>query len=231
MKERIIALWRMIAFLALVPVMSMILVACKPDEGGTIIPPVTPPAMTTHEAVDLGLSVKWASCNIGAESPEDLGGYYAWGETEEKTEYSWSTYRWYDTDNHKLTKYCSIDGMKALVPEDDVARVKWGDSWRTPTSDEIVELLNECVWEWTSVNGVNGYRVIGRNGNSIFLPVPGFCHGEDVFGSGGRGYYWSSTLDSYYDRAWYIDLSEEYCNWSSLLARSNGLSVRPVTDK
>ena len=105
MKERIIALWRMIAFLALVPVMSMILVACKPDEGGTIIPPVTPPAMTTHEAVDLGLSVKWASCNIGAESPEDLGGYYAWGETEEKTEYSWSTYRWYDTDNHKYTEH------------------------------------------------------------------------------------------------------------------------------
>ena len=196
--------------------------------------PVTP-SVTDARAVDLGLSVKWASCNVGAESPEEYGGYYAWGETEEKTNYSWSTYKWCNGSYDSQTKYCTsssygtVDNKTTLDPEDDVAHVKWGGNWRMPTCAEQDELRDSCTWTWTTVNGVNGYRVTGPNGNSIFLPAAGYRYGEDVDGRGSHCNFWSATLIEFYsDDACCLAFSDD-----GGYGRSNrglGHSVRPVTE-
>jgi hypothetical protein len=189
-----------------------------------------------YEAIDLGLSVKWASFNVGATKPEDYGGYYAWGETEEKSNYDWSTYKWCNGDVYSMTKYCTssgygtVDNKTVLDPENDVAHVKWGGSWRMPTTSEQYELRNSCTWTWTRQNGVTGYRVTGPNGNSIFLPAAGFRYGTDVYSRGSSGYCWSSSLDCGHSGDAYglgfdggnYDCYNDY--------RCNGLSVRPVTE-
>ena len=193
-------------------------------------------SITAGDAIDLGLSVKWASCNVGADSPEEYGDYYAWGETEEKNNYDCSTYKW--SSNYYLTKYCFdplygvFDNKTCLEPEDDVAHVKRGDGWRMPTAKESFELAKKCVWSRISVNGVNGYLVTGPNGNSIFLPAAGFRYGTELRDEGKYGYYWTSSLyDVSPDYAWchygadyleyYLDHHRERCY---------GLTVRPVTD-
>ena len=187
-------------------------------------------------AVDLGLSVKWACCNVGAESPEDYGGYYAWGETGEKNNYSWSTYKWCNGSYDTMTKYCTqssygtMDNKTTLELSDDVAHVKWGGSWRMPTLDEIKELIYDCSWSWTTQNGVKGYKVTGPNGNSIFLPAAGFRDDGVVCYRGSLGYYWSSTLNSSgSNNAYCLDFNSSYRGWSSY-NRFNGRTVRPVTD-
>ena len=198
-------------------------------------------SITVGEAVDLGLSVKWASWNVGATAPEEYGGYYAWGETEEKTEYSWSTYKWCNGSEYSLTKYCTdnyygtIDNKSTLEPEDDVAHVKWGDSWRMPTFDEIMELLDECSWQWTAVNGVNGQKVTGPNGNSIFLPAAGYYASTMIYERGSEGLYNSSMLAEnsflcYSCRGLVFDESRWYWYGHSgyQLGRHIGFSVRPV---
>ena len=196
--------------------------------------PVTPPAEAEYQAVDLGLSVKWANMNVGATSPEDYGGYYAWGETEEKDDYSWSTYKWCNGSYDTMTKYCTdssygiVDNKTVLDLEDDVAHVKWGGSWRMPTKAEQDELLNNCTWEWTIQNGVNGYTVTGPNGNSIFLPAAGYRYGTEVSNRGSYGYYWPSSLNSYLSiDAYYLSFYSGYYGWS-YNDRYNGRSVRPV---
>ena len=198
-------------------------------------------SITVGEAVDLGLSVKWASWNVGATAPEEYGGYYAWGETEEKTEYSWSTYKWCNGSEYSLTKYCTdnyygtLDYKSTLEPEDDVAHVKWGDSWRMPTFDEIMELLDECSWQWTAVNGVNGQKVTGPNGNSIFLPAAGYYASTMIYERGSEGLYNSSMLAEnsflcYSCRGLVFDESRWYWYGHSgyQLGRHIGFSVRPV---
>ena len=193
------------------------------------------PAVVTGEAIDLGLSVKWASCNVGATAPEEYGGYYAWGETEEKSYYDWSTYKYCNGSYYSMTKYCTdiyygtVDNKTTLEPGDDVAHVKWGGSWRMPTLDELTELFNECTWEWTSLNGVNGYCVTGPNGNSIFLPAASCRDGSEVSHKGYHGGYWSSSLGSYESyHACYLDfLSISGCYWG-IYGRHQGRSVRPV---
>ena len=201
--------------------------------------PVVPeePTIIIGEAVDLGLSVKWASCNVGATAPEEYGGYYAWGETEEKSNYDWSTYKYCNGSYNSMTKYCTsssygtVDNKTTLDPGDDVAHVKWGGSWRMPTEYEIKELKNDCTWTWTTLNGVYGYRVTGPNGNSIFLPVAGYRNGTEVCYQGG-GSYWSSSLDggySYgYNACCFYFFSYLY-DWS-YDSRFYGLSVRPVSE-
>ena len=182
------------------------------------------------EAVDLGLpsGLKWATFNVGASKPEEYGGYYAWGETEEKENYYWSTYKWCNGSETTITKYCTdsfygtVDNKTILDPEDDVAHVKWGGSWRMPTHAELDELRTNCRWTWTTQNGINGYKVTGTNGNSIFLP------GTHLIDSGSYCLYWSSSL---YDRnsynAYHLDFDTGYYGWNNDY-RSNGLSVRPV---
>ena len=186
-----------------------------------------------HAYVDLGLpsGVKWATCNIGATKPEEYGGDYAWGETEEKEDYSWSTYKWFSGNiysNYTFTKYNTntsmdvVDNKTVLEPEDDVAHVKWGGSWRMPTLDEQKELLNNCTWTWTTKNGVNGYRVTGSNGNSIFLPAAG--------NSGSYGRYWSSSLySSESHNAYYLNFNSGAKGYYKDY-RCDGFSVRPVSD-
>ena len=190
-----------------------------------------------HEAVDLGLSVKWATCNVGATTPEGYGDYFAWGETVEKSNYDWSTYKYCNGSNTTLTKYCTsssygtVDNKTTLELTDDAARVNWGGSWRMPTSAEQQELLDNCTWTWTTQSGVNGYRVTGSNGNSIFLPSAGSCHGTSVNSIGTYGRYWSSSLNSvsnYYACFLYFNSSSK--GWNNTPERSNGYTVRPVTE-
>ena len=191
-----------------------------------------------HEYVDLALSVKWATCNVGASKPEEFGGYYAWGETEEKSNYNWSTYKWRNGSYDSHTKYCTnsyygtVDNNTTLDPEDDVAHVKWGGTWRMPTLDEQLELLNNCTCTWTTQNGVNGYKVTGPNGNSIFLPAAGYRVSTGVYSRGSYGHYWSSSLyggssDGAHDLL--FNSSSHDRDDSNLSDRFRGRSVRPVS--
>lgn len=188
------------------------------------------------EAVDLGLSVKWASCNVGADFPKGYGGYYSWGETEEKGNYAWSTYQLCSGRYDNLSKYCTksnygtIDAKIALEPEDDVARVKWGGTWRIPTRVELEELRDNCTWSWTTINGVNGYKVTGPNGNSIFLPAAGYRRNWGMHDHGSYGSYWSASLHE--DRpnwAYFLNFRDGNYNLYDQ-NRSDGYSIRPVTE-
>ena len=191
-----------------------------------------------HEYVDLGLSsgLKWAICNVGASSPEDYGGYYAWGEIEEKENYSWNTYKWCNGSYKTMTKYYIdsdygiVDNKTVLDPDDDVAHVKWGGTWRMPTFEEIEELFNKCTWTWTTQSGVNGHKVTGPNGNSIFLPAAGCRYRTEAHNRGSSGYYWSSSLYGNYSyNAYNFHFSGGYylCHYGY---RYGGRSVRPVCD-
>ena len=162
-----------------------------------------PMAREEHEYVELGLpsGPLWATCNVGANSPEEYGDYFAWGETAPKEVYEWSTYKWNDRSNGKFTKYCTdskygtIDNNTELLSEDDAAYVNWGKNWRMPSLEQIRELINCCSWLWTTRNGVNGQLVTGPNGNTMFLPAAGNrqkLHHCDA----GMGYYLSRTLKS-----------------------------------
>lgn len=210
---------------ALMLALSITFTACSPeDEEGK---------GNAAGAVDLGLSVKWATCNVGAEKPEDLGDYYAWGETEKKTEYTEDTYKhaedkdgdgdFYDDLNNWEDIGSNISGTPY-----DVARAKWGGKWRMPTVEEAEELLGKCSWEWTTVNGTNGYTVTGPNGNSIFLPATGYSYDDDTRDRNSSGNYWLGTqgdlgpLVGEYLFFNNRDSGPAYCN------RSWGLSVRPV---
>ncbi len=138
-----------------------------------------------HEYVDLGLSVMWATCNVGASSPSKYGNYYAWGETEPKKEY---------TEENSVT-FGKRMGSIAGNPQYDAATANWGSTWRLPTWDETDELIDKCKWEWTSQRGRKGYKVTGRNGNSIFLPFTGWRGETSLVGAGVFGCYWSATPD------------------------------------
>ncbi len=198
------------------------------------------PDVALPEVVDLGLSVKWASFNVGASKPEDYGDYYAWGETETKSDYSWSTYKWCNGNWNTLTKYCSnrsygykgfTDTLTVLELENDVASVALGRSWRMPTYDEFAELKTQCTWIWTSVNGVNGRLVTGPNGNSIFLPAAGYCYDSSFSGADSYGNYWSSSL--YTDLpggARSVGFGDGIVSWDAD-DRCYGRSVRPVYEE
>ena len=188
-----------------------------------------------YEWVDLGLSVKWATCNVGATKPEEYGSYYAWGETEPKPTYDWSTYKWCNGDYDTQTKYCTdssygtVDNKTMLELADDAARANWGGAWRMPTDAEWTELRENCTWTWTIKNGVNGYEVkSGANGNSIFLPAAGSRYGGDLDDAGSYGSYWSSSLYTDYPYlAWYVLFGSDIVDRNDYF-RYFGHSVRPV---
>ena len=182
-----------------------------------------------HEYVDLGLSVKWATCNIGASSPEKYGDYYAWGEKETKSEYSWSNYFDITDGGRPFTKYNNNGGKTTLNADDDVAHVKWGGSWRMPTKAEQDELLNSCTWTWTKQKGKKGYKVTGPNGNSIFLPAAGYRDDTSLYGAGSNGYYWSSSLgSSNSSSACDLGFISGGVYWDNYGGRYYGRSVRAV---
>ena len=195
------------------------------------------------QAVDMGTvvngkNIKWASFNIGASSPEEYGFYYAWGETEPKSDDSWSTYKW-GTSPTSLTKYNTdgslgnVDNKTILEPEDDVASVKLGGKWRMPTDAEWTELRTKCTWTWTTNyngTGVKGRIVTATNGNSIFLPAAGYRYITIPEDAGSDGHYWSSSLKKGDpDYAWYVGFGSVHVS-RSYYYRSDGQSVRPVTE-
>lgn len=201
-------------------------------------------------SVDLGLSIYWAKSNLSTcglcDNPEDYGDYYAWGETEPKSSYDWSTYKWSSNnfhDYHGLTKYntmsnCgAVDNKTVLDPEDDAAHVKLGSKWRMPTYAEWTELNDNCTWTWTSDyngTGVAGNivtsNVIGYTDKSIFLPAAGAWY-DTSYAVGTYGYYWSSSLKT--DQPNYANLVMTGPGGGAIWVfggRFIGLSVRPVSE-
>ena len=203
-------------------------VSCKKDNDNP---------SDNHVYVDLGLpsGLLWATCNVGADSPEDYGDYFAWGETQPKNVYDWSTYTCGDSDD--LTKYCNdsdygcngyTDNLTILQAGDDAATAKWDSGWRTPTHEEWNELFSHCTSVWTTQNGVNGQHFTGPNGNTLFLPAAGCRWGGNLTDAGDLGYYWSSSLftdhpDSAWGSLFGLGISGMGSNY-----RDRGLSVRAV---
>ncbi len=181
--------------------------------------------------VDLGLSVKWATCNVGASSPEEYGNYYAWGETTTKSEYTEENSATYGLDISQLQSQGYIDGEGNLTPQYDAAAANWGGDWRMPTKAEQQELLDNCTWTWTMQNGVNGYNVEGPNGNSIFLPAAGCRRGSSLYSAGSDGNYWSSTpIESESNVAYILVFDSSGHSMSYYFSRGYGRSVRPVLE-
>ena len=186
--------------------------------------PLCPDSNHPH-AIDLGIGVKWACCNVGASSPDEYGCYYAWGETEEKSYYNWETYKYYNSS----TGYQSL-GSDIAGTHYDVAHVKWGGGWRMPSYDQIIDLFNQCTSEWTTLNGVKGRKFTGPNGASIFLPAAGNRWSDNTNYAGSHGYCWSSTQGpDNSSNACYLSFYSGYVDWSSN-TRYYGQSVRPVTE-
>lgn len=173
-------------------------------------------AINGHQWVDLGLSVKWATCNVGASQPRGYGNYYAWGETTTKSSYTLTHLKIRD----------DISGNASY----DAARANWGGTWRMPTKKEMEELKNKCTWQWTTQSGVNGHKVTGPNGNSIFLPAAGYCGGSSHNDVGKYGYYWSSTPDEsndYIAYRFFFYSGDHNVDWGN---RDGGRTVRPVSE-
>ena len=211
----------------------------KVDSISMVAPEESEDPYNGHEYVDLGLSVKWATMNVGASSPEDYGDYFAWGETSAKSTYNWSTYKYCNGSYSTLTKYYTsiddygtvdTDNKTQLDLTDDAARVNWGGAWRMPTEAELKELCKQCYWTWITQNGINGYKVTGPNGNSIFLPAAGYRHDNSLKSAGSYGCYWSSSLcpkSNFPDHACSVYFHSNSVEWSDD-SRFFGQSVRPV---
>lgn len=189
----------------------------------------------SEKAVDLGLSsgTLWATKNVGANTPEDYGYYFAWGETTSKSEYNWSTMKYWQSGTSsidvKFSKYNKSDNKSILDLSDDVANVSWGGSWRMPTNIEWVELINSCTWKWTTQNGKNGFIVKSKsNGNSIFLPAAGFQNTNGPENVGNIGRYWSSTAIVGSQSSWGVTFSSSTIGSNNTYFRYYGFTVRPV---
>lgn len=189
-----------------------------------------------YEYIDLELpsGTLWAACNVGALNPEECGGYYAWGETEEKGEYTWSTYKWCNGSNNTITKYCTenihgiVDNKRVLEAEDDVAQTKWGGSWRIPTANEQQELIDNCIWNPGKLNGTEGFWATSKsNGKSIFLPAAGCREGREIRYSGIFGYYWSVASCDENSNAYSLRFYDNHISREGY-GRSAGFTVRPV---
>lgn len=197
--------------------------------------------------VDLGLpsGTLWATCNVGADYPEAYGNYFAWGETQSKTNFSWSTYQYSNGSYNTLTKYCNnpeygyngfTDNLTILLPEDDAASINWGAEWRMATKQEWQELIDNTTCIWTTQNGVIGRLFSASNGNSLFLPATGFCDYVNLYQAGNAGYYFSNTLSTEWPfEAWYFLFWSSYYGMSAdspdVNIRPSGCSVRAVRCK
>ena len=179
-----------------------------------------------HDYVDLGLSVKWATCNVGATSPSDFGNYYAWAEIEPKANYSENTYVYHNDKGQYYVFESSIEGT-----EDDVAHITWKGSWRLPTKEEWEELSSKCNWKWTNKEGHYGYLITGSNGKSIFLPAAGGYVGNKLSYSE-MGLYWSSKqMDDFVSGAYGFHFNSSGKGWGDGSFRWQGHTIRPVLGK
>ena len=196
----------------LMALVCMMMVSCKPNDGDGRI--------QGYEYVDLGLSVKWATCNVGATSPEDYGHYFAWGETSPKDEY---------TDDNCST-YGKLMSEISGDAQYDAATANWGGDWRMPTYDELNELRTNCTWTWTTRNGVKGNNVEGPSGASIFLPAAGDRRGSSLYYAGSGGDYWSFTpFEIYGSHAFSLHFGSDYHDVYGIL-RYYGQSVRSILE-
>lgn len=178
------------------------------------------PTLTPGDYVDLGLSVKWASCNLGASTPAGKGGYYAWGETSTKTKYTEENYAYYKEGSG----YTDI-GENIAGTQYDAATVNLGKDWRMPTKDEVQELIDKCTFTYGKVDGVKGYYATGKNGNSIFLPYYGFKYISETFESI-EGHFWSGSVYES-DYGWNLVIYDPNKK-NSVQNRYYGLQIRPV---
>ena len=230
-----------ITFKAMMAIMLMMLLAAgcnKPDEpnhGNDL-----GNELNGHEYVDLGLpsGTLWATCNVGSETPEGYGDYYAWGETEPKELYDWKSYKYgrFIHGRYELNKYCTdssfgfdgfVDHQMVMEPDDDVARVCWGAGWRTPSIGEWEELFLNTTGAWTTLNGVKGWRISASNGNGLFLPAAGYWW-EDVLNAD-LGLYWSSTVNKEFPyRAWGFHFNLDSSHLCGSSDRNRGQTVRAV---
>lgn len=206
-----------------------------------------------YDMMDLGLSVKWAMCNLGASAPEEYGLYYQWGDTEgygsdtsDGKPFSWGDYKWcVGTANsfNSLTKYNSwtiygdVDNLTVLETVDDAASAALGGSWRMPTAEECQELINKCTWTWTTLNGINGFKVQstvdGYTDNWIFLPAAGWRLANSFYGENAGLNYWSKSIGSSPSYAISIINSDDQLDVyrkEDTTSRCNGFSIRPVCD-
>ena len=239
-------LWKAIAVLML---MMVVVVGCTkpetPNNGGShggqndsVVD--NDGSLNGHDYVDLGLpsGTLWATCNVGADTPEDYGDYFAWGETEPKDLYDWKSYKYGNcfTDRYELNKYCTdsvyglngfVDNLTVLEPADDAAMADWGVGWSVPTIEEWEELFEGTSNEWTTWNGANGWLFTASNGKSMFLPVAGYWW-DDVFNSG-LGVYWSGSLQTDYpNRAWGFHFNPDSAHLCGSSDRNRGQTIRPV---
>ena len=194
-----------------------------------------------HDYIDLGLpsGTLWATCNVGADTPEVYGDFFAWGETQTKDVFDVNTYKYSNGDYYPLvlTKYCPlsqygyegfIDALTTLLPEDDAATANWGIGWCTPSETQWEELLENTTNEWTTKNGVKGRLFTSNNGTSLFLPATGYSDSGDTYQVESNGYYWTSTLDIYAPhRAKNFNFDSDNCH-IGLFGRYQGQSIRPV---
>lgn len=197
-------------------ILSTVAISCKDKEGDDS---ADSGYVNGHEYVDLGLSVKWATCNVGASSMSDSGSYYAWGEKETKLDYA---------DIYSTTYGKGMSDISGDLAY-DVARAKWGGTWRMPTKAEFEELSTQCSWKWTTQGGKYGYLITGPSDNSIFLPAAGWKHSVDTYRYSEFGYYWTSTPnDDDNKKSYYMDFSSVDRGVYSY-QRYDGLQIRAVT--
>jgi len=204
--------------------LPFVLISCSDDKD-------EPENPKEHEWVDLGLpsGTLWATCNIGANRPEEYGDYFAWGEVSPKKAYSHDNYKWSD-----YSKYNETDNKTELEPEDDAAHVNWGNHWCMPSPEQFSELFDSCTFQWTERDGVNGLLLTGPNSNTLFLPAAGYFDGNLNNYASRRGQYWSRTSvpsgsihdDTYYSED--IEFSDSWINCGRWEFRTCGLSVRAV---
>ena len=216
-------LWIIIAVLAIIAlILGIVLIPRVSDKKSNgLCPDGDHPHM-----IDLGLpsGTEWACCNVGAEKPEGIGDFYAWGEIKEKDEYDWNNYEYCNG----TSRSCHDLGSNICGTKYDVAYVKWGNEWQMPTDEQFQELIDYCDSEWTTVNGVKGRRFTSKkNGKSIFLPADGDCSGSEPYTRGKNGNYWSGTPKSNTNSAYYFDFGSNYLSVGCWY-RNNGHTIRPV---
>ena len=201
-----------------------------------------------NQEVDLGLpsGTIWAGWNVGASAPEELGNYYAWGETKIKEDYTLETYIHYSKDDscYLSLDTCIIDTIiidgapdscvfdttyYAFNPMCDVALQEWEENWSIPTKADFEELITVCTWHWIKYKGANGYKIVGPNGNAIFLPAAGYRSGKSLLDSGDGGNYWTKSNHEITDYiAWGFGFSKQHYDISESCYRIAGHSIRPV---
>lgn len=229
---------RFIKVVGLLVVASILAVGCdKPDDPGS----GGGNELNGHEYVDLGLpsGILWATCNVGADTPEGYGDYFAWGETDPKELYDWKSYRYgnFRHNCYELSKYCTdsccgldgfVDNLILLELADDMANSNWGIGWRIPTIGEWDEMFQNTTSEWTTQNGVNGWCFTASNGNCIFLPAAGY-YWENELNAADLGVYWSVTLNVEFPyRAWGFHFNSSQCHLCGSSDRNRGQTVRAV---